>query len=180
MALALNIRNARAKKNRHFIAGSSQSPLPSPSATRASTTISTPPIAVTMSLAASRAVLRHSKFAIRRAGVRNASTTSEAAGAVKEKAAEASSKASEGLTKVTSSASSAASKVSSSVGEATNATTGRVGGMVGTVQGTWTLSRSIGSWTVRMRGDCTRRRSRMCHGWNSMARSEALRLSNVP
>jgi hypothetical protein len=85
----------------------------------------------TMSLAASRAVLRQSTFAVRRAGVRNASTTSEAAGAVKDKAAQASSKASEGLTKVSSSASSAASKV----GEAAEATQAKATGMMGTVQG---------------------------------------------
>ncbi|CAO2657876.1 Nn.00g071360.m01.CDS01 [Neocucurbitaria sp. VM-36] len=87
-----------------------------------------------MSLAASRAVLRQSTFTIRRAGLRNASTTSEAAGAVKGKAAEASSKASEGLTKVSSSASSAASSVGSAASNAANATTGRVGGLVGRVQ----------------------------------------------
>jgi hypothetical protein len=94
--------------------------------------------ALTMSLAASRAVLRQSTFAVRRAGVRNASSTSEAAGAVKEKASEASSKASEGLSKVTSSASSAASKVGSAASDAANATNARVGGAVGRVQGQWT------------------------------------------
>lgn len=103
--------------------------IPSPAA------ISTLRTALTMSLAASRAVLRQSTFAVRRAGVRNASNTSEAAGAVKEKASEASSKASEGLTKVTSSASSAASKVGSTASDAANATSGRVGGIVGRVQG---------------------------------------------
>lgn len=84
-----------------------------------------------MSLAASRAVLRQSTFAVRRAGLRNASTTSEAAGAVKEKAAQASSKASEGLSKVQSSASEAASKV----GSAAEATKAQAGGLMGTVQG---------------------------------------------
>ncbi|KAH7086430.1 mitochondrial ATP synthase g subunit-domain-containing protein [Paraphoma chrysanthemicola] len=87
-----------------------------------------------MSLAASRAVLRQSTFAVRRAGIRNASTTSEATGAVKDKAAQASSKASEGLSKVTSSASEAASKVGSAASDAANATTGRVGRLVGSVQ----------------------------------------------
>ncbi|OAK97536.1 hypothetical protein IQ06DRAFT_254092 [Phaeosphaeriaceae sp. SRC1lsM3a] len=84
-----------------------------------------------MSLAASRAVLRQSTFAVRRAGIRNASTTAEATGVVKEKAAQASSKASEGLSKVQSSASSAASKV----GDAAGATKAQAGGLVGTVQG---------------------------------------------
>jgi hypothetical protein len=95
------------------------------------------PIARTMSFAASRAVLRQSTFTVRRAGIRNASTTSEAAGAVKEKAAEASSKASEGLTKVTSSASSAASKAGSAVTNAAETTSQTAGGMVGRVQGQW-------------------------------------------
>jgi hypothetical protein len=91
----------------------------------------TPVTDFTMSLAASRAVLRQSTFAVRRAGVRNASTTSEAAGAVKDKAAQASSKASEGLTKVSSSAGSAAAKV----GEAAQTTQAQATGMVGMVQG---------------------------------------------
>jgi F-type H+-transporting ATPase subunit g len=84
-----------------------------------------------MSLAASRAVLRQSTFAVRRAGIRNASTTAEATGVVKEKAAQVSSKASEGLSKVESSASSAASKVSDAAG----ATKAQAGGLIGTVQG---------------------------------------------
>jgi hypothetical protein len=120
-----------ARKNRHEYRSSTcqtlaiKTPTPSPRA------ISTPSTALTMSLAASRAVLRQSTFAVRRAGLRNASTTSEAAGAVKEKASQASSKASEGLTKVTSSASSAASKAS----EAASETTQKASGMMGTVQG---------------------------------------------
>lgn len=100
---------------------------------------STPPFSLfpplTMSLAASRAVLRHSTFAMRRAGIRNASSTSEAAGAAKEKVAQASNKASEGLSKVTSSVSEAASRVGSAASEAANATGGRVGGVVGSIQG---------------------------------------------
>ncbi|KAL1612831.1 ATP synthase subunit G atp20 [Paraconiothyrium brasiliense] len=87
-----------------------------------------------MSLAASRQVLRHSTFAVRRAGIRNASSTSEAAGAAKEKAAEASSKASEGLTRVTSSASAAASKVGSAATNAANKVGGRTGRLIGSVQ----------------------------------------------
>lgn len=93
------------------------------------------PEPVTMSLAASRQVLRHSTFAVRRAGIRNASTTSEAAGAAKEKAAEASSKASEGLSRVTSSASAAASKVGSAATNAANKVGGRTGRLIGGVQG---------------------------------------------
>jgi hypothetical protein len=102
-------------------------PTPSPRA------ISTPSTDLTMSLAASRAVLRQSTFAVRRAGLRNASTTSEAAGAVKDKAGQAASKASEGLSKVQSSASSAASKAS----ETASATTQKASGLAGTVQGQW-------------------------------------------
>lgn len=76
-----------------------------------------------MSLAATRQVLRHSRFAVRRAGVRNASTTtSEAAGAAKEKAAEtanqASAKASEAASKASSQASQAASQAQSKASEA--------------------------------------------------------------
>ncbi|CBX97746.1 similar to mitochondrial F1F0-ATP synthase g subunit [Plenodomus lingam JN3] len=88
-----------------------------------------------MSLAASRAVLRQSNFIVRRAGIRNASSTSEAGGAVKDKAGQAASKASEGLSKVTSSASQVASSAAASANNAANATTGRVGKMVGFIQG---------------------------------------------
>ncbi|KAH6643149.1 mitochondrial ATP synthase g subunit-domain-containing protein [Boeremia exigua] len=99
-----------------------------------------------MSFAASRALVRQSRFAIRRAGMRNASTTSEAAGAAKEKAGDAASKvqskASEGLTKVKSSAESAASSVSTAasnaagtVNSAAGKAQGRVGRLVGAVQG---------------------------------------------
>ncbi|PSN67120.1 hypothetical protein BS50DRAFT_573863 [Corynespora cassiicola Philippines] len=90
-----------------------------------------------MSLAASRAVLRHSTFAVRRAGIRNASSTSEAAGAAKDKAAEASSKASEGLSKVSSSAGNALSKAGSAASAAAGALSkvgGRTGRLVNTVQ----------------------------------------------
>jgi hypothetical protein len=103
-----------------------------------------------MSLAASRAVLRQSTFAVRRAGLRNASTTSEATAAVKDKAAQASSKASEGLTKVSSSASSAASKV----GDAASATKAQAGGMMGTVQGQYSGRGRAWRWGCdgRLRG----------------------------
>ncbi|KAF2677770.1 putative mitochondrial F1F0-ATP synthase g subunit [Lentithecium fluviatile CBS 122367] len=84
-----------------------------------------------MSAAASRAVLRQSRFAVRRAGVRNASSTTEAA---KEKASEASSKASEGLSRVTSSAGAAASKVGSAVTETASKVGGRTGRLIGGVQ----------------------------------------------
>ncbi|KAF1943520.1 hypothetical protein EJ02DRAFT_373358 [Clathrospora elynae] len=88
-----------------------------------------------MSLAASRAVLRQSTFTVRRAGIRNASTTAEAASTVKNTASQAQSKASEGLTKVTSSVSSAASSVTSTASNAASATTARATGLVGFVQG---------------------------------------------
>ncbi|KAF2736540.1 hypothetical protein EJ04DRAFT_511029 [Polyplosphaeria fusca] len=83
-----------------------------------------------MSLAASRAVLRHSTFAVRRAGVRNASSTTEAASAAKAKTAEVQSKASEGLSKVTSSAGNALSKA----GGALEQVGGRTGGLIGSIQ----------------------------------------------
>jgi hypothetical protein len=101
-----------------------------------------------MSLAASRAVLRQSTFAVRRAGLRNASTTSEAAGAVKDKAAQASSKASEGLSKVQSSASEAASKV----GNAAEATKAQAGGLMGTVQGQSSLAGQSRGAQLRLQG----------------------------
>lgn len=99
-----------------------------------------------MSFAVSRALVRQSRFAVRRAGLRNASTTSEAAGAAKEKAGDAAakvqSKASEGLTKVKSTAETAASKVSetasnaaSTVNSTASQAQGRVGRLVGAVQG---------------------------------------------
>jgi hypothetical protein len=102
--------------------------------------ISTPSQRIKMSLAASRAVLRQSTFTVRRAGIRNASTTAEATNTVKDTASKVQSKASEGLTKVTSSASStaagvgqAASNTAAGAGQAvsntTQAATGRVGRM---------------------------------------------------
>lgn len=62
-----------------------------------------------MSFAASRQVLRHSRFAVRRPAVRHASSTSEAA---KEKAAQASSKAAEGLSRASAQGSAALQKAS--------------------------------------------------------------------
>ncbi|KAF2277026.1 uncharacterized protein EI97DRAFT_432641 [Westerdykella ornata] len=90
-----------------------------------------------MSLAASRAVLRHSAFAVRRAGIRNASSTSETAAAAKDKATQAQSKASEGLSKVTSSAGSALSKAGSAASGLLNTLAsagGRTGRLVGRIQ----------------------------------------------
>ncbi|KAF2751292.1 mitochondrial F1F0-ATP synthase-like protein g subunit [Sporormia fimetaria CBS 119925] len=90
-----------------------------------------------MSFAASRAVLRRTTFAVRRAGIRNASSTSDATAAAKEKAAQAQSKASEGLTKVSSSAGSALSKAGSMASGAMNTLAnagGRTGRLVGRIQ----------------------------------------------
>ncbi|KAF2182530.1 mitochondrial F1F0-ATP synthase-like protein g subunit [Zopfia rhizophila CBS 207.26] len=87
-----------------------------------------------MSLAASRTVLRHSTFAVRRAGIRNASSTSEVAGAAKEKATNAQSKASEGLSRVTSSAGSALTKVGSATAGALGKVGGRTGRLIGGIQ----------------------------------------------
>jgi hypothetical protein len=114
---------------------------------------------ITMSLAASRAVLRHTTFAARRAGIRNASTTSEATAAAKQKTSEAAgtakerasdaaasakqraaefqSKASEGLSRVSSSAGAALSKAGSALGnsaEALSKAGGRTGQVAGSVQ----------------------------------------------
>jgi hypothetical protein len=108
--------------------------------------ISTPSQRIKMSLAASRAVLRQSTFAVRRAGIRNASTTAEATNTVKDTASKVQSKASEGLTKVTSSASSAVSGAGSAVSNASQAATGRVGRMVNFVQG---QSHSSRGWELR-------------------------------
>lgn len=130
-----------------------------------------------MSFAVSRAVVRQSRFAIRRAGVRNASNTSEAAGAAKEKAAEASSKvqskASEGLTKVKSTADSAASSVSNAasnaagtVNSAASKVQGRTGRLIGAVQG-----KSHISWTTYGDGEAvSATESRSAESCGSMAR----------
>ncbi|KAF2268362.1 P-loop containing nucleoside triphosphate hydrolase protein [Lojkania enalia] len=83
-----------------------------------------------MSLAASRAVLRHSTFAVRRAGVRNASSTSDVANTAKEKTADAQSKAAQGLSRVTSSAGSALSRVGGALGKVG----GRTGRLIGGIQ----------------------------------------------
>ncbi|KAF1993940.1 mitochondrial F1F0-ATP synthase-like protein g subunit [Amniculicola lignicola CBS 123094] len=88
-----------------------------------------------MSLAAPRAVLRHSKFTVRRAGIRNASSTSETAtevaNAAKQRASAVASKASEGLTRVASMAGPALSKA----GEAATNAAGKVGGRTGRLLG---------------------------------------------
>ncbi|KAF2476100.1 putative mitochondrial F1F0-ATP synthase g subunit [Lindgomyces ingoldianus] len=87
-----------------------------------------------MSLAASRTVLRYSKFAARRAGMRNASSTSEVAAAAKEKTSNLQSKASEGLSRMTSSASSALTKAGSATAGALGNVGGRTGRLIGGIQ----------------------------------------------
>ncbi|OCK87896.1 uncharacterized protein K441DRAFT_670035 [Cenococcum geophilum 1.58] len=87
-----------------------------------------------MSLAVSRAVLRRSQFAVRRAAIRNASTNSEVAGSAKEKASQAASKASEGLSRVTSSAGSAIIKAGQFTSSALGGIGGRTGRLIGFVQ----------------------------------------------
>jgi hypothetical protein len=112
-----------------------------------------------MSLAASRAVLRHSTFAVRRAGIRNASSTSDAASAAKEKAAQAAStaqsKASEGLSRVTSSAGSALSKAGGIASGAVNTLAnagGRTGRLIGRIQCQYTQLKD----QERVNWDCTK------------------------
>ena len=127
---------AKSEKSHSRLPASSNQPLDNQRGRAHLTTIANSPSpSTTMSLAASRAVLRHSTFAVRRAGVRNASSTSEAAGAAKDKAGETASKASQGLSRVTSSAGATLSKV----GSATAGTLGKVGGrtgrLIGSVQG---------------------------------------------
>lgn len=80
-------------------------------------------------------LLRQPRITLQRAAFRNASTTSEAANAAKEKASQASSKASEGLSRVTSSASSAITKVGSAAGNAVGKIGGRTGRLIGRVSG---------------------------------------------
>ena len=87
-----------------------------------------------MSLTVSRAVLRRSQFAVRRATIRNASTNSEVAGSAKEKASQAASKASEGLSRVTSSAGSAIIKAGQFTSSALGGIGGRTGRLIGFVQ----------------------------------------------
>lgn len=132
-----------------------------------------------MSAAASRAVLRHSRFAVRRTGVRNASSTTEAA---REKVAAASSKASEGLSKVASSAGATLSKVGSAtagalgnVGSATAGALGNVGGrtgrLIGGVQGQYgDIGCCVVNWGMQ---------SSRCFGicYQALDASNALRLS---
>ncbi|KAK8208693.1 mitochondrial ATP synthase g subunit-domain-containing protein [Phyllosticta capitalensis] len=83
-----------------------------------------------MSFAASRAVLRHSRFAVRRAPFRNASTTSEAANAAKDKASQASSKA----TEASGAALSKATEYGSALLQRLSAMGGRTAKVVGFVQ----------------------------------------------
>ncbi|KAF2200146.1 hypothetical protein GQ43DRAFT_87603 [Delitschia confertaspora ATCC 74209] len=90
-----------------------------------------------MPLAASRVMMRHSTSAIRRAGIRNASSTSEAAGAAKDTAAKVQSKASDGLSRVTSSAGPLVSKAGSAAAGVMSRLAmvgGRTGRLVGRIQ----------------------------------------------
>ncbi|KAJ9632018.1 ATP synthase subunit G atp20 [Taxawa tesnikishii (nom. ined.)] len=80
-----------------------------------------------MSFAVSRALIRRSNFALRRAQFRNASTNTEAA---KESASNMTSKASEGLSRVSSSAGSGMARASNAM----SSMGGRVGRMVNFVQ----------------------------------------------
>ncbi|KAF2638231.1 hypothetical protein P280DRAFT_471354 [Massarina eburnea CBS 473.64] len=84
-----------------------------------------------MSAVASRTVLRQSRFAVRRAGIRNASSSTETA---KEKAGDVASKASGGLSRVSSSAGAAASKVSAAAANLTGQAQAQAGGILGRVQ----------------------------------------------
>ncbi|KIX07380.1 uncharacterized protein Z518_02033 [Rhinocladiella mackenziei CBS 650.93] len=77
----------------------------------------------------SRAILRQSKFLLRRNNFRQASTTSEAASKAQETGKQVASKASEGLSRVSSSAGAVISRVGSSAYGAL----GRVGGRTGKV-----------------------------------------------
>lgn len=77
----------------------------------------------------SRAVLRQSKFLLRRNNFRQASTTSEAASKAQESGKQAVSKAQEGLSRVQSSAGAAVSKY----GSAAYSALGRIGGRTGRV-----------------------------------------------
>jgi hypothetical protein len=136
--------------------------------TTGDTPISTPSQRIKMSLAASRAVLRQSTFAVRRAGVRNASTTAEATNTVKDTASKVQSKASEGLTKVTSSANAAAAGAGQAVSNTTQAATGRIGRMVNFFSGqshSW-WRRGLRAIGIRNTGRPKRagREERVAHG----------------
>ncbi len=78
----------------------------------------------------SRAVLRQSRFLLRRNNLRQASTTSEAASKVKETASATTSKASEGLSRVTSSAGSIVGGAASGARNALNKVGGRTGRLI--------------------------------------------------
>ncbi|KAK5016083.1 ATP synthase subunit G atp20 [Cryomyces antarcticus] len=86
-----------------------------------------------MSFTASRTMLRQSQFALRRAGVRNASSTSGSTGASLP-GPTTTSKASEGLSKVSSSAGSGLSKAGSAVTNTVSSIGGRTGRMINFVQ----------------------------------------------
>ncbi|OAP56072.1 F-type H+-transporting ATPase subunit G [Fonsecaea erecta] len=82
----------------------------------------------------SRALLRQSRFLLRRNNFRQASTTSEAASKAQESSKQAVSKASEGLSRVSSSAGSAISKVGSSAYSALSRVGGRTGRVISFVE----------------------------------------------
>ncbi|KIW90050.1 uncharacterized protein Z519_09481 [Cladophialophora bantiana CBS 173.52] len=82
----------------------------------------------------SRALLRQSRFLLRRNNFRQASTTSEAVSKAQESSKQVVSKASEGLSRVTSSAGSAISKVGSSAYGALSKVGGRTGRVISFVE----------------------------------------------
>ncbi|OXV08683.1 hypothetical protein Egran_03554 [Elaphomyces granulatus] len=82
-----------------------------------------------MPAAASRAVLRQSRFLFRRAPVRHSSSTSEIASKAKDTASPAASEASQNISKVASSAGPAIASVTQTVGKAL----GKIGGRTGRV-----------------------------------------------
>lgn len=104
-----------------------------------STIAQSPLVHYTMSLAASRMLLRRPQ--VGRIGLRHASTTSEAAQAAsntaskaKDTVGSATSSASQGLSKVTSSAGSGLSRAGAAAGSALNSIGGRTGKLIGFVQ----------------------------------------------
>ncbi len=113
-----------------------------------------------MSLPASRAVMRQSRFMLRRTAFRNASTTAEAtqkasegASKAKETASAATSKASEGLSRVSSSAGSGISRYTQGVTSFVSRIGGRTGRMISFVECEYTSLRSLlsdkANWALR-------------------------------
>ncbi|PGH03157.1 F-type H+-transporting ATPase subunit G [Blastomyces parvus] len=83
-----------------------------------------------MSATTSRAVLRHSRYLIRKPAFRSASTTAEAAAKSKDAATSAASKASEGISKAAATAGPAISNALSGVGGALRKVGGRTGRLI--------------------------------------------------